>query len=189
MDHVLDLVATAQGHALGSKRTCRGVAVPAIAVFDIAAADRFGMGHIAVFVFVAVVSLYIGIGPIIVTAIILVMPVNRFVIALGLAQPLFLFGMLRFFAQQGIAIFFRDLIVIRVDFRKGEKAVTVSAIIDEGRLQRRLHARHLGKIDISLELLVLGRFEIKFLDPVSLGDGHAGFFPVAGVDQHPRCHV
>jgi hypothetical protein len=31
-------------------------------------------------------------------------------------------------------------------------------------------------------------FEIKFLDAVSLDDRHAGFFPVARVDQHAHGH-
>ena len=35
---------------------------------------------------------------------------------------------------------------------------------------------------------MLGGLEIKLLDPISLYDGHPGFFPVAGVDQHPHCH-
>ena len=35
----------------------------------------------------------------------------------------------------------RDLVIVRVDFRKGEEAVPVSAVIDERRLQRRLDPR------------------------------------------------
>ncbi len=66
--------------------------------------------------------------------------------------------------------------------------MAVAAIIDERRLQRRLDPRHLGEIDIPLELLVLGGFEIKFLDPVSLDDRHPGLLRVARVDQHAHCH-
>lgn len=66
--------------------------------------------------------------------------------------------------------------------------MTVAAVIDERRLQRRFDAGHLGKVDITLELLALGGFEVEFLDPVTLDDGHAGFFPVACVDQHTRGH-
>src|SRR6185437_10797690 len=46
----------------------------------------------------------------------------------------------------------RDLIVIGMDFAEGEEAVAVAAIFDEGGLQRRLHARDLGEIDIAAQL-------------------------------------
>ena len=35
---------------------------------------------------------------------------------------------------------------------------------------------------------MLGGFEIKFLDPVSLDHGHPGLLLVARVDQHAHCH-
>ena len=44
-----------------------------------------------------------------------------------------------------------DLVVVGMDFREGEEALTVSAILDKRRLERRLHARHLGEIDIAFE--------------------------------------
>jgi len=66
--------------------------------------------------------------------------------------------------------------------------VAVAAIIDERRLQRRLYARDLGEVDIALELLVLGRFEVELLDPVTFDDRDPGFFPVARIDQHTHCH-
>jgi hypothetical protein len=71
-------------------------------------------------------------------------------------------------AEQGLAVLARDLVIIGVDFREGEEAVAVPAIIDERRLQRRLDPGYLGEIDVPLELLVLGGLEIKFLDPVPL---------------------
>ena len=46
--------------------------------------------------------------------------------------------------------------------------MAIAAEIDERRLERRLHARHLGEIDIALELLAFGGFEIEFFDPVTL---------------------
>ena len=67
--------------------------------------------------------------------------------------------------EASLAVGDRYLVVVGMDFREGEEAMAVAAILHEGRLQRRLDARHLGKIDISLELFVLSRFEIKFLDP------------------------
>ena len=67
--------------------------------------------------------------------------------------------------------------------------MAIAAIIDERRLERRFDAGYLGEIDIALELLALGGFEIKLLDPVPLDDGHPGFFPVACVDQHTHGHL
>ena len=97
-------------------------------------------------------------------------------------------GVLGFLAQESLAVLLRDLIIVGVDFREGQEAMAVAAIIDESGLQRRLDARHLGKIDISFELLALGRLEVEFLNTVPLYDRHAGFFPVASVDKHAGCH-
>jgi len=85
--------------------------------------------------------------------------------------------MLRLFAQQGFAVFLRNLVIVGVDFAEGQEAVAIAAIFDERRLQRRFDAGYLGQIDIALELLVLGGLEIKLLDAVSLGDGDPGSFP------------
>ena len=104
------------------------------------------------------------------------------------AQRRFLGGVLGLFAQQRLAILLGDLVIIRVDLAERQEAVAIAAVIDERRLQRRLDARHLGEIDVTLELLALGTLEIEFLDPVTLDDRHAGFFPVACVDQHTRGH-
>ena len=96
--------------------------------------------------------------------------------------------MLRLLAQQRLAVLARDLVIVGMDFREGEEAVAVAAIVDERGLERRLDPRHLGEIDVALELLALGALEIKLLDPVSLDDRHAGLFPVARVDQHAGGH-
>ena len=106
----------------------------------------------------------------------------------GRAQPLFLGGVLGFLAQQGVAVGLGDLVIIGVDFAEGEEAVAIAAIIDERRLERRFDPGYLGEIDIAFELLVLGGFEVKFLDPVSLDDGDPGFLRVARVDQHAHGH-
>ena len=42
-----------------------------------------------------------------------------------------------------------------MNFSEGEEAVAVAAVIHEGRLQRRLNARHLGEIDIAPKLLLV----------------------------------
>jgi hypothetical protein len=67
--------------------------------------------------------------------------------------------------------------------------VAVAAVIDERGLERRLHPRDLGQIDISLELLSLGRLEVKLLDSVPFDDGNPGFLPVPCVDQHTHGHL
>ena len=81
-----------------------------------------------------------------------------------------------------------DLVIVGMDFREGEEALAVAAIFDKGGLQRRLNARHLGKIDIALERPPRGSLEIKFFDFGSVENHHAGFFRVAGVDQHALFH-
>ncbi len=57
---------------------------------------------------------------------------------LGLGD-LGLFGL-----DQRLPVGDRDLVVVRMDFGEGEEAVSVAAVIDEGRLKRRLDARNLG---------------------------------------------
>ena len=71
---------------------------------------------------------------------------------------------------------------------KGEETVAVAAIVDERRLQRRFDPGHLGKVDVALELLALGGFEIELLDAVILDNRDPGLLPVASVDQHTRGH-
>jgi hypothetical protein len=40
-----------------------------------------------------------------------------------------------FLRDQGLPVGDRDLVVVRMNFRKRQKAVTVAAVVDEGRLQ------------------------------------------------------
>ena len=72
--------------------------------------------------------------------------------SLGVSRPALLLGL---FVEQGLTVGDRDLIVVGVNFSKGEEAVAVAAVIHEGRLKRRLNARHLGEIDIAPELLLV----------------------------------
>ena len=58
--------------------------------------------------------------------------------------------------QQRLAVGQRDLVVVGVDFVERQESVAVAAIFDERRLQRRFHARHLGKIDVALKLFLVG---------------------------------
>jgi len=86
--------------------------------------------------------------------------------------------------DQGLTVGDRNLIIVWMNFAEGEEAVTVSAVFDEGGLQRRLDARDLGEIDVAAQLLALGGFEIKFLDAVAADHDHPGLFRVGGIDQH-----
>ena len=79
----------------------------------------------------------------------------------------------------------RDLVIVRMDFVEGQEAVAVAAVLDEGRLQRRLNARHLGEIDIAAELFSVGWLsKSKSSTRFPSSDDHPGFFRVGGVDQH-----
>ncbi len=49
-----------------------------------------------------------------------------------------------------------DLVVVGMDLAKGEEAMAVAAILDEGGLEAGFYANHLGQVDIALELS-LGR--------------------------------
>jgi hypothetical protein len=84
--------------------------------------------------------------------------------------------------DQRLAIGDRDLIIVRMDFAERQKAVAVAAIFDEGGLQRRLYARHLGEIDISTQLLALGSLEIKLFDTIAADHNDPGLFRVGGID-------
>ena len=102
------------------------------------------------------------------------------------AQGGFFLGMGGLFGQQCLAVFLGDLVIIGVDFGKGEEAVAVAPEIDKSGLKRRLDARHLGQIDITLDLLVIGRIKVEFFNTVALEHRHPGFFRVARIDQHAR---
>ncbi len=86
--------------------------------------------------------------------------------------------------EQCLPVGHRDLVIIRVDFREGEEAVPVAAIVDEGGLQRRLYARDLGQIDIAAKLFAACAFKVEFLDTIAAQDDHPSLFRVGRIDQH-----
>ena len=86
--------------------------------------------------------------------------------------------------DQRLAIGDRNLVIVRMDFAEGEEAVAIAAILDEGRLQRRLYARDLGEVDIAAQLLALGGLEIKLFDAIAADHDDPGLFRVGGIDQH-----
>jgi hypothetical protein len=86
--------------------------------------------------------------------------------------------------DQGLAIGDRDLIIVRMDFAEGEKAVTVAAILDEGSLQGWFYARDFGEVDIAAQLFALSGLEIKLFDAIAADHNDPGLFRVGGIDQH-----
>jgi hypothetical protein len=101
-----------------------------------------------------------------------------FVFFLGLAMGA-LIGL-----DQRLTVGDRNLIVIRMDFAEGQKAVAVASVFDEGGLERRFYARHLGEIDVSAQLLALGGLEIKLFDAIAADNDDPGLFRVGSIDQH-----
>jgi hypothetical protein len=77
-----------------------------------------------------------------------------------------------------------DLIVVGMNFAERQKAVAIAAILDERRLQRRLHACDFGEIDVAAQLFALRGLEIKLFDAISANHDNPGLFRVGGVDQH-----
>ena len=183
LDDVLDLVATAQRHALAAQLVGCVVALFALAPVRAAAFVAFafaGFGFVSAFLIV-MMGRFHDLDAIVPGGVLIL-------VIIGAQRGLFL-GMCAFLAQQRLAIFARNLVIVGMDFAESEEAVAIATIIDEGRLERRLYAGDLGEVDIALELLVLSGFEVKFLDPVSLDDRDPGFFPVARIDQHTHCHL
>ena len=62
--------------------------------------------------------------------------------------------------------------------------MTVPAVIDKGRLKRRLDPRYLGEIDVASKLAFVFGFKVEFLNLVSVNHHDAGFFRVGGIDKH-----
>jgi hypothetical protein len=84
--------------------------------------------------------------------------------------------------DQGLTIGDRNLIIVRMNFAEGEKAVTVAAIFDEGSLQGWFYARDFGEVDIAAQLFALGGLEVKLFDSIAADHNDPGLFRVGGVD-------
>ena len=93
-----------------------------------------------------------------------------------------------FLGEQGVAVFLGDLVVIGMDLAECEEAMPVAAEINKGGLKRWFYPRYLGEVDIALDLLAVGRLEVEFFNTVALEHRHPGFFRVARIDKHARCH-
>ena len=57
----------------------------------------------------------------------------------------------RLFLEERLPVGDRDLVIVGVDFREGEEAVAVAAVVDEGGLQRRFDPRDLRQIDVAAQ--------------------------------------
>ena len=75
-----------------------------------------------------------------------------------------------------------DLVVVGVDLVEGQEAVAVAAVLDEGRLERRLHPGDLGEIDVAAQLTPVGGFEVELLDPRPVDRDDSGLLRVHRVD-------
>jgi hypothetical protein len=86
--------------------------------------------------------------------------------------------------DQGLPVGDRDLVIVGMDFAESQEAVAVTAIFDEGGLQRRLYAGDLGEVNVSAQLLALGGLEVKLFDTIAADHDDPGLFRVGGIDQH-----
>jgi hypothetical protein len=90
----------------------------------------------------------------------------------------------RFLVEQRLTVGNRDLVVVRMDFVEGEKAVAIAAVIDEGRLQRRFDARDLGEVDVAAQEFAGGGLEVELFYAARPEHHDPGFLRVGGIDKH-----
>jgi hypothetical protein len=86
--------------------------------------------------------------------------------------------------QQRLTIRYRNLVIVGMDFAKGQEAVAIASIFDEGGLQRWLDPRYAGEIDISAKLFLILGLEIEFFNPIAASHNDTRFLRVGGVYQH-----
>jgi len=86
--------------------------------------------------------------------------------------------------DQRLTIGDRDLIIVRMNFAEGKKAVAVAAVFDKGSLKRRLNARDLGEVDVAAKLFALSGLEIKLFDAIAADHDDPGLLRVGGIDKH-----
>src|SRR3546814_15071854 len=112
-DYVLNFIPAPERHAALAQRVGSAVLVPATRP-RLAARLIFGM----LVIVVAIVAILLDM-------------IAFVVVFVGVArtQRLLFGGVFRLFAQQRVPVFLRDLLIIGVDFRKGEEAVAVAAKI------------------------------------------------------------
>ena len=62
----------------------------------------------------------------------------------GRTQKLFFGGMFGFFAEQCLAVFLGNLVIVGVNFAEREESVATATIVDKRRLKRRFDPRNFG---------------------------------------------
>ncbi len=101
----------------------------------------------------------------------------------------FALGFLGLHRDQALPVGDRDLVVVGVDLVEGQEAVPAAAIFHEGGLKTWLHPHHLGEVDVALQLALGRGLDVEVFEAVTVQHHDAGFFRVAGVDEHAFGHV
>jgi hypothetical protein len=149
---------------------------------------------VVVIIIVVVIMIVVVMTVVIVIAVLVVVVVERMIADRQAGRDVLVLALVRFFFGGAIRIERRltigdgDAVIVGMDFAEGQEAVAIAAIFDEGRLQRRLDARHLGEIDVALDLFFCGSLEIKFFETLAIQYNDPGFFRVRRIDQHALCH-
>ncbi len=104
--------------------------------------------------------------------------------ALGLALLLFVLLLVHLGIEQRLTIAEGDLVIVRMDFREGEEAVPVAAVVDKGGLQRGFDPRYLGKVDVAAQLFLVCGFKIELFNATAAQDDDPGFFRMRRIDKH-----
>jgi len=86
--------------------------------------------------------------------------------------------------DQRLTVGDRDLIIVRMNFAEGKKAMAVAAVFDKGRLKRRLYTRNLGEVDVAAKLFALSGLEIKLFDAIAADHDDPGLLRMGGIDKH-----
>ena len=172
MDHVLNLVAAAQVHALGANlvaglgRTALAAAIAATAATAATVVTAASIVFATLFVRLFAIFVEFGlfafahvdgidaviaidldqVGNFVLALFGTLHDVRRFVVIILflLTQRGFFGGSLGFLREQTFAVLARNLVIIGVDFGKSQKAMAIAAIVDECCLQRRFHPGYFG---------------------------------------------
>ena len=88
------------------------------------------------------------------------------------------------FFDQRFAVGQRDLIIIGVNFGKGQKPVPIAAVIHKSRLKRGFNPRHFSQIDVSCNLAFVYCFKIEFFNTISVHHNNPCLLGMGGVDKH-----
>ncbi len=91
---------------------------------------------------------------------------------------------LSFRFEQRKTICYRDLVVVRVDFRECEEAMAIATIFHERSLKRRFDAGNACEVDIAFQLLLVFRLKVEFFNLVAPSDDNPGLLRVGGIYKH-----